>query len=665
LFLKVCAAVAFAHRHLIIHRDLKPANIRVTSDGEPKLLDFGIAKLLDSETSTSPEQTITLQALMTPDYASPEQVRGETMTTTSDVYSLGVVLYQLLTGERPYRLTSRRPDEIARVVTETEPARPSAAISPQFAIHNPQSLRGDLDNIVLKAIRKEPERRYQSVRQFSDDIRRHLDGLPVTARKDTLGYRASKFVARNRLAVSAAAVVLAAILAALVVSLWQAQKAREQRDLAQRQKLRAERINDFLHRTLSFSNQSITSVSPVATRKDVTVNEMLDRIAPEIGPELADQPEVRAQVLHTIGAAYASQGRYDAAEKNLREVLSLYDQLRHTNSVDAATAQVELGLVYYREERFPEAIPLLEKAVAFYRQQRAQASLEYAPARFAFALDSLGDVKANAGHLPEAISLFKEAFEIALNAKLPPSDRYIGIYTKAEYGAALLFLGKMDEGGTLLREAVAEYRQAFDKPRWELGAFLMILGSAELARNHIDQAERFLVEAERILRSTLGDSLYLANDLTTQATLAFQEKNFVKAEEKAREAVATSQRIVRVNKLAVVSNISVLANILAGAGHFADAEKQYRDGLTMCESQKVQNYNLLIALKLGLSQSLLAQNRGGEAEQIAIEARDVAQKYLGENDPMLAATLTNLTQTEAKLGKHDPIQAPSSDPPHR
>jgi eukaryotic-like serine/threonine-protein kinase len=265
LFRNVCAAVQYAHQNLIIHRDLKPANVLVLSDGTPKLLDFGIAKLLNPELGGATlAPTLAGLQLMTPEYASPEQVRGDTVTTATDVYSLGVLLYELLTGRRPYRLTSRSPEEIARVVCHSTPVRPSTAVTRvvEFSgddavtgepavtlaeIHTTgfermrhvdtsrlsRRLAGDLDTIVLKALSKEPGRRYASVDQFSEDIRRHLAGLPVIARKDTLGYRTAKFVRRNRAAVAGAAAVFVALVGGIVGTAWQARAASVERTRAE------------------------------------------------------------------------------------------------------------------------------------------------------------------------------------------------------------------------------------------------------------------------------------------------------------------------------------------------------------------------------------------------------------------------------------------------
>jgi len=223
LWLQVCGAVSYAHQHLVVHRDIKPANVLVTSDGTPKLLDFGIARLLDP--TTEAVSTMTELRMLTPEYASPEQIEGGHATTVSDVYSLGVVLYELLTDRSPYRPRSRAPQDIAEAIRTTEPVRPSAAVSAADASLG-RRLRGDLDTILLTALRKEPERRYPSVERLASDVRRHLEGLPVRARPDTFGYRAGKFVRRHRGGVAAAALVALALIAGTVATAWQARQAR-------------------------------------------------------------------------------------------------------------------------------------------------------------------------------------------------------------------------------------------------------------------------------------------------------------------------------------------------------------------------------------------------------------------------------------------------------
>ena len=239
LFCTVCEAVQYAHQHLVIHRDIKPGNVLVTAEGTPKLVDFGIAKLLQRGTLAS-DLTATAMPFMTPQYASPEQVRGESVTTATDVYSLGVVLYELLSGHAPYLFQSRVPHEVAKAICDQDPERPSVAVTrndetgENRLARTRKRLRGDLDNIVLMAMRKEPLRRYATAEQLSEDIRRHLNGLPVRARHDTFTYRAGKFIRRQKVAVTAAAVVALTLLVGIVATTWQARVARSERARSER-----------------------------------------------------------------------------------------------------------------------------------------------------------------------------------------------------------------------------------------------------------------------------------------------------------------------------------------------------------------------------------------------------------------------------------------------
>ncbi|HUI57214.1 MAG TPA: serine/threonine-protein kinase [Bryobacteraceae bacterium] len=403
LFLQVCGAVQYAHQHLIVHRDIKPGNILVTVDGVPKLLDFGIAKLLDADAATGQPMTDTATGavLMTPDYASPEQVRGAAISTASDVYSLGAVLYELLTGERPHALHNYDAVEIARVVCQTE-------IRPPSELGN-RKLRGDLDNIVLKAMQKEPARRYLSVEQFSEDIRRYLEGLPIIARPDTTVYRAVKFVRRHRIGVTAAAAVVVALATGLVIALHEAQIA--QRRFAQVREL----ANTFL---FQFYDQVTPLAGSTAVRASIvdTARKYLDGLSKEAGNDKGLMLEL-AQAYQRLGdvqgqTGKANLGQVEEARRSYQRAQNLYARLRVNRSspedlrLRLANLLVDSGRLEYNSYHEEAAGNITRQALDLLADRTPDAAIRRWRAQ---GESSLGQIRVKLGQTAEGLALLESA----------------------------------------------------------------------------------------------------------------------------------------------------------------------------------------------------------------------------------------------------------------
>ncbi|MBW8767096.1 MAG: serine/threonine protein kinase, partial [Geodermatophilales bacterium] len=417
LFRRICGAVQYAHQNLLVHRDIKPLNILVTPEGEPKLLDFGIAKQLAPGGEGSGALTRTGLRMMTPSYASPEQVRGEAVTTAADVYSLGVLLYELLVGRSPYRLPAGLPHEIEAAICEQEPERPSLALfrapgaAPEPAPEamaaargtRPQALvrrlAGDLDNVVLMALRKEPQRRYSSAAALAQDLAHHLQNLPVAARPDTLAYRTRKLVRRHRAAVLAAAAVLVLVAGFLVSLIVQGRQLARERDKA--------------NYALSFLVDTFKQADPFHTRGEhLTAQEILDRGAGRVSRELVGQPDVQAALMDAIGRVDLGLGRIDRAEPLLAGALAVRRRVLGAGALEVAQSLDQVAAVRFQRSDFKGSEQLLRQSLALKRRLPGDHAVEIART-----LNQLGETVARRGDPKAAGLLHRQALVNARRAE--------------------------------------------------------------------------------------------------------------------------------------------------------------------------------------------------------------------------------------------------------
>ncbi len=586
VFLQLGDAVAHAHKHLVVHRDIKPENVLVAADGHARLLDFGIAKLL--EPGDAAEHTMTQGRFLSRAYAAPEQIDGDVVTTATDVYQLGVLLFELLTGARFGAVTAAAGGVsgwLARAQVEGDAA--TRRVVPAAR------LRGDASIVVARATDADPKRRYATVEALCADVRAWRDGLPVTARADSTAYRVRRFVGRQRVATLAAALALAAILAGSGMALWQARKASDEAKLARSAQAFLTSVFD-------------ASAPNTAAGERVTARELLDRGSERLATELADQPRLRGEMQLTLGGLYAQLGQYTQASRLLGDARSALTEREPDAAVRAtlelAAVQRELGQLD-ESDRWLDTVAdvreptlrsraLAERALTREKQGRFDEALTEARAALAVDLargpDALADqardrqiealLLARQARFEEASKIFELAIAGARKVRGDEDTRVAEMLN--DYGSNLSELGRSDEAEAALRRALEIRRKRLGNEHPAVAESLQVLAAILRSRGRLEETQGTLEEALRIQRTVFGDHhAIVANTLNSLGMLDFTRRRPADAEARFREAIAIYRELALSDTPQAATAANNLATVLTQLGRYDEAEPLMRGAL--------------------------------------------------------------------------------------
>jgi eukaryotic-like serine/threonine-protein kinase len=639
LFRQVCGAVQHAHTNLVVHRDLKPANILVTADGTVKLLDFGIAKLLGDDGDDALPLTRGGARAFTPEYASPEQIRGDALTTASDVYSLGVVCYELLAGRRPHVVASRSLADIEGAVLGTPVPRPSAVATDEAARHCGERdaarlrrrLHGDLDQIVLMTLRLEPERRYRSVEALNDDLRRWLGGLAVGAQRDRAGYRLRTFARRNIAAVTASALVLVALVGGVITTTVQARRARAQQ-------LRSEQVSAFLRDLLS-------SVRPAMGGRDVPVSELLDAAARRVNTELASQPSVQADLETVIGHSYGSLGRYDAAEPHLRRALAYREAVDGRESLPAIVALNNVAQLALARGELDRADTLFREAL-----RRHAARFPGPDTVRASLLDNLGSVAHNRGDDLAGERLHRQALDIR-RLVLGPSDDMTA-YSLNNVAVALGEQNEWAAAESLHRAAVGILRKNHPAAHPLVADALSALATALDLQGKSAAAESAYVQTIAMRRRLLGaEHPDYAFTVFNYAMFVFDKGRYDEAMALSRQVLALRGRGIPESHPSVAASLQTVGRCLDKLGDREGAGRALQESLALRQKYLPPESWLIANSKglLGEHYALMKDYRRGE--QLLLAADSTLGKTFGPDNQRTQGNLRRLVDLYEAWGQ--------------
>jgi len=543
-FLSLCDAVQFAHRNLVVHRDIKTANVLIDTHGQLKLLDFGIAKLLDN---VEPNDTVlTVASTMTPHYASPEQVRGEPVTPATDVYSLGVLLFELLAGRRPYDFSTRRPTEVERIVCEVE--------APPVGGKNSR----DLDCIIGRAMHKDPTRRYASARELADDLQRWLDGRPVEARPDSALYRASRFIRRHPFGAGTAALITLLVIGFSATMTWQAYLLEQERDTAEREARVAQETSDFLIELFSISDPREHNPA------DVRARDMLDLAAERLPGALESDPLTRAQLMHVIGLAYSNLGIGERGIELLRDAMNLRIEHAGENSALVADSRNRLGNALRRFGFMREAEPLLVRALEW-RAENGPVDQDLADS-----YNNVGLLQNELGYYEEAEKALRHA--IALHRQVDGQNTSAAAAPLHNLALSLRRQQRFDDAATAAAESVAIKRATEGWSLSSLAVTLAVLANIERQRGDLDAALAYSSESLGLREQVFGrDNLLIASGLVTHGSIIEAMGDLAQAEALKREAVALYAAADQLDSLRAADIQLGLGRLLLDQNRFDEA----------------------------------------------------------------------------------------------
>jgi eukaryotic-like serine/threonine-protein kinase len=611
LMAQVCEAVHHAHQRGIIHRDLKPGNILVDQDGQPKILDFGVARVTDSDAHVT-RQTDMGQLVGTLAYMSPEQVLADpqALDIRSDVYALGVVLYELLASKLPYTTQGKAIDELVHAIREEEPARLSS-------IH--RSYRGDVDTIVAKALEKEKARRYSSAAELAGDIRRYLADEPIVARPPSTAYQVRKFARRHKALVAGTASVFLALIAGFVASTWEAARAHRAERVAEEQRRRADQeaatskaVSDFLQNDL-LAQASAANQSPGAKPDpDLKVRTALDRAAARIPGRFDRQPELEAAIRDTIGKTYYQLGLFPEARKQLERALDLYRRTLGEESPKTLTTMSRLGRTAWLQGEYPEAEALLSRAVELERRVLGPEQPDTL-----YSMNNLGNVYRSQGKDPQAEALYGQTLEI--RRRVLGSEHPDTLTSMNNLANVYWSQGKYAQAETLYSQAMETQRRVLGPEHPDALLSMGNLADTYARQGKYAQAEALFGPTLETSRRVLGAEHPRTLDiLSTMAALYQAEGKYALAESHGAEALAGYRRTLGSEHPETMQWAADLALAYLSQGKFLESERLSREILAFNRKKQPDDWQRFRAMSL-LGASLAGRKKYAEAEPLLLE----------------------------------------------